>query len=118
MSEVKPQWNFLVWSEVENSQWVFLISVARTGERLYILCTHSALFMIWELEIQKNSRGAASWEFPHRGYLRKTSLELLMNKLMLLAGSDTRIKTCTRICATIACITVLGERKKSGRTIT
>ena len=57
--------------------------------------------------------------FPrHSHYLRKIGLELLMIELKLLTGCDTRMKTSTRICAAIAGITAIDERKYSGRSIT
>ena len=54
----------------------------------------------------------------HYRYLRKIGLEVLMIELKLLAGCDTSMKTTTRICAAIAGITAINERKYSERGIT
>ena len=57
--------------------------------------------------------------FPqHYRYLRKTGLEVLMIELKLLTGCDTGMKTTTRICSAIECITAINERRYSERSIT
>ena len=70
----------------------------------------------------KQKKMAVRWHlgnFPrHYRYLRKIGLEVLMIELKLLTGCDTSMKTTTRICAAIAGITAIDERKHSGRSIT
>ena len=57
--------------------------------------------------------------FPrHYRYLRKIGLGVLMIELKLLTGYDTSMKTTTRICAAMAGITAIDERKYSVRSIT
>ena len=57
--------------------------------------------------------------FPrHYRYLRKVGLEVLMIELKLLTGCGTSMKTTARICAAIAGITAIDERKYSEPSIT
>ena len=57
--------------------------------------------------------------FPrHYRYLRRIGLEVLMIELKLLTGCDISMKTTTRICAAIAGIAAIDERKYSERSIT
>ena len=70
----------------------------------------------------KQRKIAVRWHlgnFPrHYRYLRNIGLEVLMIELKLLAGCDTSMKTTTRICAVIAGITAIDERKYTERSIT
>ena len=70
----------------------------------------------------KQRKIAVRWHpgnFPrHDRYLRKIGLEVLMIEIKLLTGCDTSMKTTTRICAAIAGITAIDERKYSERSIT
>ena len=70
----------------------------------------------------KQRKIAVRWHlgnFPrHYRYLQKIGLEVLMIELNLLTGCDTSMKTTTRICAAIASITAIDERKYSERSIT
>ena len=70
----------------------------------------------------KQKKMAVKWHlgnFPrHYRHLRTIGLEVLMIELKLLTGCDTSMKTTTRICAAIAGITAIDERKYSERSIT
>ena len=81
--------------------------------------TRNFVVTLGELETEENSGKVASWEFP-------TALSLLtkdwvgivvMIELKLLTDCDTSMKTTTRICAAIAGITAIDERKYSERSI-